>query len=62
MTGRNDQQGNYKANCRFNKSELVLRTKRITEQRDKIVLYNLDASVPLRTKSEIMNKMEFLLS
>ncbi len=38
-----EQKGNYKIDCRFNKSDLIQRIKLIAEYRDNIVLENLDA-------------------
>lgn len=37
------QNGNYKLDCRFNRSDLVGRIRRIAERREDIVLSNLDA-------------------
>ena len=37
------QTGNYKIDCRFNKKEIIKRIKRISQEKDKINLYNLDA-------------------
>lgn len=37
------QEGKYTLSCRFNKSEIIKRIKRISEEKNKINLYNLDA-------------------
>ncbi|GHV27614.1 DNA methyltransferase [Synergistales bacterium] len=59
VIGGNEQNGNYKIDCRFNKPELIERIKRIAAQRNKIALYNLDASVLLQTQTDVMSKWCF---
>lgn len=49
------QNGKYKLDCRFNKSKIINLIKNIAELRDKIELYNLDATIFLR---EILKKEE----
>jgi len=43
IIGGKDQTGNYKINCRFNKKNLIERIRRISEKKDKIKIFNLDA-------------------
>lgn len=43
MIGGYDQKGNYKMDCRFNKSALIKKIVRIGESKTKISLYNMDA-------------------
>ncbi len=43
VIGGMNQDGNYLINCRFNKSELIGRIRRISKRKDSIFLYNLDA-------------------
>ncbi len=43
VIGGNQQNGNYKIDARYNKTELIKRIKRIAYYRDRILLYNLDA-------------------
>ncbi|MFA6309808.1 MAG: DNA adenine methylase [Clostridia bacterium] len=43
VIGGLEQKGNYKINCRYNKKDLIKRIRLISERRDKIHLYNLDA-------------------
>jgi DNA adenine methylase len=44
IIGGSDQQGTYLIDCRFNKSELIRRIKRIALHREQIFLSNLDAA------------------
>lgn len=48
MIGGNDQQGNYKLDCRYNHADLVRRIRRIAKYKDRIHLHNLDALQFLR--------------
>lgn len=41
--GGKEQKGKYKINCRFNKSNLIHKIKRIYDMRDRIELSNVDA-------------------
>lgn len=43
VIGGKSQSGKWKINTRFNKNELISRIQRISQYRDKIELYNLDA-------------------
>lgn len=43
VMGGNLQKGNYKINCRFNKEEIIERIKKISNKKESIQLYNLDA-------------------
>lgn len=43
VIGGKDQTGNYKLDCRFNKSELVAKIKRISKYRDVVRLSRVDA-------------------
>lgn len=43
VIGGNDQSGNYKIGCRFNKINLLKRIELIASKRDKITITNLDA-------------------
>lgn len=43
VIGGLEQNGNYKVDCRFNKSELIKKIRRIAAQRDRVHLYGLDA-------------------
>ena len=45
VIGGINQDGNYKMDCRFNKTKLIERIKDIAKYKDKIELYNLDATV-----------------
>ena len=49
VIGGQDQNGQYKIDARFNKTELIGRIKRIALYRDKITLSNLDAVDLLKT-------------
>jgi DNA adenine methylase len=40
--GGRDQKGKWKIDCRFNKSDLIERIKRIADHRDRIEIFNLD--------------------
>jgi DNA adenine methylase len=48
VIGGNNQEGNYKIDARFNKSDLISRIKKIAQYKDRIQLYNLDAIVLIR--------------
>jgi DNA adenine methylase len=43
VIGGNDQKGNYKMDCRFNKEEIIRRIRLISSYSNYISLYNLDA-------------------
>lgn len=43
VIGGINQEGNYKIDCRFNKSDLVRKIRRIANHKDRIHLYNYDA-------------------
>jgi DNA adenine methylase len=43
IIGGKGQTGNYKIDCRYNKTELVCRIREIAKYKDKINIYNLDA-------------------
>lgn len=43
VIGGKNQEGRYKLDCRFNKTTLIERIEKIAEQRERIMLYNLDA-------------------
>ncbi len=43
VIGGQDQQGNYKIDCRFNRHELVRRVRRIAKYKSRIHLHRLDA-------------------
>lgn len=43
VIGGKEQLGNYKLNCRFNKTEIIRRIRIIASRRDQITLYSLDA-------------------
>lgn len=43
IMGGVNQDGNYLMNCRFNRSDLILRIKKIASKKNRITLYNLDA-------------------
>ena len=49
VIGGKNQNGDWKLDCRFNKTELIQRIERIAEQRKNISLHNLDASVFIKT-------------
>lgn len=42
-TSEHQQQAKYKIDCRFNKSSLLPRLRRIVQERERITVYNLDA-------------------
>jgi len=50
VIGGKKQNGNWKLDCRFNKSELMQRIRRISEYKQKISLYNQDASEFIQTE------------
>lgn len=43
VIGGKDQSGNYKLDCRFNKKNLINKIEKLSAQRDRIKLHNLDA-------------------
>jgi len=43
VIGGINQKGKYKIDCRFNKSNLIYKIKKISAYKEKITLYNLDA-------------------
>jgi len=43
VIGGKDQKGNYKMDCRFNKASIIKRISDISEYRNKMYIYNLDA-------------------
>lgn len=43
VIGGMNQDGNYLIDCRFNKNDLIERVRRISEKKEDIFLYNLDA-------------------
>ncbi len=45
LIGGKDQKGEYKIDCRFNKSEIIKRVRKIAEKKRKISLYNEDALI-----------------
>ncbi|MGX7776321.1 DNA adenine methylase [Streptococcus pluranimalium] len=54
------QSGNYKLDCRFNKSEIIKKIKIISGLRSRIKLYNLDAEVFIkRNISKTKNSFTF---
>lgn len=42
--GGKEQKGKYKINCRFNKNKIIEKVEKINEYKDRITLYNKDAS------------------
>ncbi|WP_368346716.1 DNA adenine methylase [Peptostreptococcus anaerobius] len=42
--GGKNQKGNYKLDCRFNKNDLIRKIVRISDYKDKIQLYNMEAN------------------
>lgn len=42
--GGKNQSGNYKIDCRFNKNDLIRKIVKISEYKDKIQLYNMEAN------------------
>lgn len=55
--GGKKQNGKYKISCRFNKNEIIKRIKRISQEKNKITLYNLDALDLIdKIKKESSNK------
>jgi DNA adenine methylase len=59
VIGGNEQKGNYKIDCRFNKGELIRRIRQIADRRKRILLYNMDARDLLLTQSELTRKWCF---
>jgi len=59
VMGGNDQTGKYKMDCRFNKKELIHRIYQIANKREKILLFNMDASELLMTQKKILDKQCF---
>ncbi|MDN5324131.1 MAG: adenine methylase [Clostridia bacterium] len=55
IIGGKKQLGNYKMDCRFNKANLISRIKRISLYRDKISIYNLDASIFIDNVITLLN-------
>ncbi|MDW7673800.1 MAG: DNA adenine methylase [Bacillota bacterium] len=55
IIGGKKQLGNFKMDCRFNKANLISRIKRIPLYRDKISIYNLDASIFIDSVIAILN-------
>jgi len=51
VIGGNNQNGNYKIDARYNKSNLIDRIQRIALYKSRILLYNLDAIVLINTIS-----------
>ncbi|MCK9236232.1 MAG: DNA adenine methylase [Bacteroidales bacterium] len=54
VIGGNNQQGNWKMDARFNKSELITRIQKIGRYKNRINLYNLDA---IELINSIKNKL-----
>ncbi|NOT04743.1 MAG: DNA adenine methylase [Anaerolineales bacterium] len=50
VIGGKEQNGDWKLDCRFNKTELVGRIRKIAENKRKISLYNKDASTFIQTE------------
>ena len=50
VIGGKEQNGDWKLDCRFNKSELMQRIRKISEYKQKIFLYNKDASEFIQTE------------
>jgi len=62
VIGGKKQDGKYKLNARFNKSNLLRRIKRIARYKNRISLYNDDAAILIkRLDSELQNKVLFYL-
>ena len=62
VIGGNDQSGNYKIDCRFNKINLLRRMEVIASKRNKITVTNLDAIeliVREEKKSENLRKLAY---
>lgn len=57
VIGGNEQKGNYKMDCRFNKDEIINRIKLISSYRNYITLHNLDA-IELINFVEDLNKKD----
>jgi DNA adenine methylase len=55
VIGGNEQKGNYKMDCRFNKEEIISRIKLIASYSNCVSLYNLDA-IELIDQTENYNK------
>lgn len=55
IIGGKDQRGAYKIDCRFNKSDIAEKIKRISRQKDRISLYNKDALEFIGFASNISN-------
>jgi DNA adenine methylase len=50
VIGGKKQNGDWKLDCRFNKPELIKRIRKISEYKQKISLYNMDASAFIQTE------------
>ncbi len=50
VIGGKEQNGDWKLDCRFNKTELVERMRKIAEYKQRISLYNKDASAFIQTE------------
>lgn len=62
IIGGRDQNGFWKINARYNKEDLIKRIKTIAEYKDQIKLFNLDATVLIKSLSkEISKKALFYL-
>jgi DNA adenine methylase len=59
VIGGNNQTGNYKIDCRFNKDELIRRIRQIADKKERILLYNMDASNLLSTQNDLTRKWCF---
>jgi len=49
VIGGKDQSGKWKLDCRFNKTELIERIRKIAQYKKQISIYNKDASVFIKT-------------
>lgn len=56
VIGGNQQNGNYKIDCRFNRENLSNRVRRINKYRDRITLYNQDAVNFMKNSSSGLHK------
>ena len=59
--GGKNQDGNYKLDCRFNKSDIINRIKLINSFKDKIKFYNLDAIEFIDTLDKLKNDIFIFL-
>lgn len=60
VIGGKDQQGDYKLDCRFNRTELIAKVRRIALYKDVIRLSNLDAAQCIRSWNKSLPKRALL--